>query len=83
MHEINGINISDINPDRICLNCRYWQVLVQIEGPAEGVVCRLTRKHTNPMDTCSQFMPNSSFDSLQDPNKYHEKSDKLRVFKRF
>ena len=83
MYELDGIRISDINPDRVCLNCKYWQVNVQISGSAEGVICRLTKAHTNPTDTCSQFMPNSTFDSLQDPNKYHEKSQKLLVFKRF
>ncbi len=83
MNHIDGINISDINPDRVCLNCKHWQVNVQISGPAEGVICRLTKSHTNPTDTCSQFMPNSTFDSLQDPNKWQEKSQKLQVFKRF
>ena len=83
MHNIDGINISDVNPDRVCLNCSYWQVDVQLNGPAEGVICRLTRQHTNPTDTCSQFRPNSTFDSLQDPNKYHDKSRKLNVYKRF
>lgn len=83
MHNIDGINISDINPDRVCLNCKHWQVSVQLKGSAEGVICRLSRQHTNPTDTCSQFMPNSTFDSLQDPNKYHDKSRKMNVFKRF
>jgi hypothetical protein len=83
MHNINGINISDVNPDRVCLNCKHWQVNVQLKGSAEGVVCRLSRQHTNPTDTCSQFMANSTFDSLQDPNRYHDKSQKLQVFRRF
>lgn len=82
MHEIDGINISDINYDRVCLNCRYWQNLVQLNGASDGVICRLTKQHTGPRDTCSRFSPNSTFDSIQDPNKYHDKSEKLHVFKR-
>ncbi|WP_295116358.1 hypothetical protein [uncultured Methanobrevibacter sp.] len=39
--------------------------------------------HTEPGDTCPQFEPNSTFDSLQDPNKYNDKSNKLYVYKRF
>ncbi|MBQ2666036.1 hypothetical protein [Methanobrevibacter sp.] len=80
---IDGINISDTGGDRVCLNCKHWQTDVQLKGPANGVICRLTKEHTNPTDTCSQFSPNSTFDSLQDPNKYHDKKHKLNVFKRF
>lgn len=25
MHEIDGIKISDVGYDKICLNCRYWR----------------------------------------------------------
>ena len=82
MHHIDGINISEISPDRVCLNCRHWQVSVQLKGPADGVICRMGMGRTSPTDTCSQFAPNSTFDSLQDPNKYHDKSNKLYVFKR-
>ena len=82
MHYIDGINISDINPDRVCLNCKYWQILLKMNGPAEGVICRLTKQSTRPTDTCSRFSPNSTFDSIQDPNKYHKKSENVRVFKR-
>ncbi|WP_405264752.1 hypothetical protein [Methanobrevibacter sp.] len=80
---LDDIDISKINPDRVCFNCKYWQTVTQFDGPAQGVVCRLGNGRTNPTDTCSQFMPNSTFDSLQDPNKYHDKSHKLNVFKRF
>lgn len=34
MYEIDGIRIGDIDYDRVCLNCRYWQVNVQIRGAA-------------------------------------------------
>lgn len=81
MYELDGINISDLNYDRVCLNCKHWQVNVQIRGPADGVICRLGRGHTEPTDTCPEFAPNSTFDSLQDPNKYQDKSKKLYVFK--
>ena len=83
MYELDGYNISDINYDRVCLNCKHWQVNVQLRGPADGVICRLGNGHTEPGDTCSQFEPNSTFDSLQDPNKYNDKSNKLYVYKRF
>lgn len=83
MQNIDGINISDVNQDRVCLNCKYWQSNTQLYGSAQGVICRLGNGHTNPNDSCPQFMPNSTFDSLQDPNKYHDKSHKLNVYKRF
>ena len=83
MNNLDGINVSDINPDRVCLNCRYWQPDVQLHGHADGVICRLTKQHTNPTDSCSQFAPNSTFDSLQDPNRYFDKKQKLSVYKRF
>ena len=83
MNELDGINISDINPDCVCLNCKHWQADVQLYGAAKGVICRLTKEHTNPTDTCSQFAPNSTFDSLQDPNRWQDKSQKLMVSKRF
>lgn len=83
MHEIDGINISDINADQVCLNCRHWQANVQLYGAAKGVVCMLTKQHTLPTDTCSQFSPNMTADGLQDPDRYHEKSQKLTVHKRF
>ena len=47
----------------------------------DGVICRLGRGHTEPTDTCPEFALNSTFDSLQDPNKYQDKSKKLYVFK--
>ena len=80
---LDDINISELNPDRVCLNCKYWQTQTQLNGSAQGVVCSLGNGRTGPTDTCSQFMPNSTFDSLQDPNKYHDKTHKLNVYKRF
>ena len=59
------------NPDRVCLNCRHWQVSLQIGGSKDGEICRLGKGHTAPTDTCSQFMAKSTFDSLQDPSRYH------------
>ena len=82
MNEIDGIIISDLNADSVCLNCRHWQSNIQLYGAAKGVICTLTKEHTQPTDTCSQFSPNRTSDGLQDPNKYHEKSQKLMVYKR-
>lgn len=83
MYEIDGICISDINADHVCLNCRHWQANVQLYGAAKGVICMLTKEHTQPTDTCSQFSLNMTADALQDPNRYHEKSQKLTVHKEF
>lgn len=83
MYEADGINISDLNADPVCLNCRHWQANVQLYGAAKGVICTLTKEHTQPTDTCSQFSPNMTDDGLQDLNKYHEKSQKLAVHKGF
>lgn len=80
MHEIDGINISDVNYDRVCLNCIHWRVNVQLEGAAEGVVCSKGMGHTNPDDTCSLFSPNSSVDN-QDQNRYFDKRNKVDVWK--
>ena len=54
MYELDGINISDLNYDKVCLNCKHWQVNVQIRGPADGVICRLGRGHTEPTDICPE-----------------------------
>ena len=82
MYEIDGINISDLNADRVCLNCRHWQANVQLYRAADGVICMLTKEHTKPTDSCPQFSLNMTADSLQDPNRYHEKSQKLHLYKR-
>ena len=83
MYEIDGIGISDINADPVCLNCRHWQANVQLYGAAKGVICMLTKEHTQPTDTCSQFSANMAADAIQDPNRYHEKSQNLTVHKGF
>ncbi len=83
IYQIDGINISELNPDRVCLNCVHWQANIQLKGAAEGVICRLGNGHTNPTDSCSQFEPTRTSDCLQNPNNYHDKSQKLLVFKRF
>lgn len=80
---LDDISISEVNYDRVCLNCKYWQTNIQLNGQSQGVTCRLGNGPTNPNDTCHRFVPESSFDSLQDPNKYNDKSHKLQVFKRF
>ena len=59
MYEIDGIRIGDNDYDRVCLNCRYWQVNVQIRGAANGVVCTKGQGQTDPNDSCSLFSPNS------------------------
>ena len=82
MYEIDGINISELDPDRVCLNCVHWQVNIQLKGAANGVICRLSNENTTPTDSCSQFEPTRTSDSLQNPNSCHDKSQKLEVFKR-
>lgn len=49
MYEIDGIRIDDANYDKVCLNCRYWQVNVQLRGAANGMVCNRGQGQTNPM----------------------------------
>ena len=68
----------DNNHERVSLNCKYWQAITQLDDGVRGVICRMGNGKTNPDYTCSQFMPDSSFDSLQDPNKYHDKYHKLK-----
>lgn len=83
MNRLNGIDISDRNHDRVCLNCRHWQVNVQLYVAADGVICMITKEHTRPTDTCSMFSPNRTLDDVQDPNRWHDKSNKLDIYKRF
>ncbi len=73
-------SISDVNYDRVCLNCVHWVVNVQLKGSAAGVICSKGMGHTNPNDTCSLFSPNRSFDN-QDLNKYFDKKNKLDVWR--
>ena len=81
MYEIDGIRIDDANYDKVCLNCRYWQVNVQLRGAANGMVCNRSQGQTNPDDSCSMFSPNQSADSMQDPNRYFDKRNKMDVWK--
>lgn len=80
MHDVGGINISDVNYERVCLNCIHWVVNVQLKGSADGVVCAKGMGHTNPNDTCGLFSPNLSVDN-QDLNKYFDKKRKFDVWK--
>lgn len=82
MHEIDGIAISDVGYDRVCLNCKFWKPDIQIRGPAQGVICTKGQGHTNPNDSCGMFQPNRSVDN-QDLNRYFDKKNKMDVWKRF
>ena len=66
----------NINGDRICLNCMHWQE-DSLKISSDASVCRLANKCSQPNDTCPQFAPKSTFDSLQDPNKYNDDKDRL------
>ena len=81
MYDLDGINISDVNYDRVCLNCKHWQTNVQLFGPAQGVKCTHGMGQTDPNDSCSMFEPNMSVDN-QDLNRYFNKKQKLDVWKR-
>ena len=81
MYEIDGIKIGDIDYDRVRLNGRYWQVNVQIRGAANGVVCTKGQGQTDPNDSCSLFSPNRTVDSVQDPNRYQDKRNKMNMWK--
>lgn len=37
MHEIDGIRISDVGYDRVCLNCIFWKTNVQLNGPPRAL----------------------------------------------
>ena len=82
MHDIDGIRISDVGYDRVCLNCRFWKSNVQIRGPAQGVICTKGQGHTDPDDSCGMFQPNMSVDN-QDLNRYFDKKSKMDAWKRF
>ncbi len=83
MYNLDGIRISDINHDRVCLNCIHWHANTRLHGAADGVICTITQEHTAPTDTCPSFYPNMTLDSMQDPNRWHDKSQKLDIYKRF
>lgn len=82
MHELEGIRISDVGYEKVCLNCIFWQTNVQLRGPAQCVICTKCMEHTNPDDSCSMFSPNMSVDN-QDLNKYFDKKSKVQAWKRF
>ncbi|WP_405285738.1 hypothetical protein [Methanobrevibacter sp.] len=44
------------NAGRVCSNCRYWVVDVQLRGSADGVICTMGQGHTKPSDTCPLFL---------------------------
>lgn len=81
LHEIDGIPIGDVNYDKVCLNCRHWRVELQLRGASKNVVCTKGHGHTNPTDTCPMFSPNSSLDSVQNPNQYFDKKSKMDIWK--
>lgn len=81
MYNLDGIDISDLNHDRVCLNCIHWQANTQLYSAAKGVICTITQEHTAPTDTCSQFTPNRTLDDIQDPNRWQDKSNKLYVYR--
>ncbi|WP_292605843.1 hypothetical protein [Methanobrevibacter sp. UBA188] len=81
MHEIDGISIGDVNYDKVCLNCRHWRVEVQLKGFSKSVVCTKGQGHTNPSETCAMFSSNPSIDSVQNPNQYFDKKNKMDVWK--
>ena len=66
MHD-EDLNVSD----RVCQNCKYWQDTIFLKS--DGAVCRLKKEYTDQLYSCSQFMPKSTFDSLQDPNKFYKR----------
>lgn len=71
MHEIDGIRISDVGYDRVCLNCIFWKTNVQLTGPAQGVICTKGMGSTDSNDSCSIFSSNRSVDN-QDLNRYFD-----------
>lgn len=81
MSNINGIRIAGPDCDRVCLNCIHWQADIQLRGAANGMLCTRGQGHTNPTDSCSQFMPNYGGDSVQDPNGYNEKRNRMDVWR--
>ena len=56
--------------DRVCLNCKHWQAMLTLKRLDDEKICRLKNGRTNPTDSCSQFAPKSTFDSLNDPNRF-------------
>lgn len=73
-----GIKIGDLDLGRVCGNCRYWVVDVQLRGVANGVICTMGKGHTDSSDTCPLFSPNTA---IQKPNlKYGKKTDGRKFF---
>ena len=76
MNQIDGISISDLSYDRVCLNCQFW--MASGSGPL-CMVCTQGNGFTNPDDTCSMFYHQNSLDD--DYNAFILKSYKMSVWK--
>ena len=65
------MHYKDLNiSEGVCKNCKYWQDNILLKSDDGGVFCRLKKEYTDPLYSCSHFMPKSTFDNLQDPNKF-------------
>lgn len=55
--ELDGIEISDLNYDKVCLNCKWWDM-----NASMNVVCMQGQGSTAPDDTCPKFLHQNSRD---------------------
>lgn len=75
MNQIEGISISDLSYDKVCLNCKFWMVSGM---NSSFVLCTQGNGLTNPDDTCPMFIHQNSLDD--DYNAYILKSYKMSVW---
>ncbi len=57
INDLDGIAISDLDYDEVCLNCRWWMVNAE-----QKMVCIQGRGCTDPDDSCPAFIHQNSLD---------------------
>ena len=57
VNDLNGISISYLDCDEVCLNCKWWAIDDNL-----NVVCIKGQGYTDPDDTCSAFYYQGSRD---------------------
>ena len=76
MNQIDGISISDLSYDVVCLNCKFW---MESTLDSSCMVCIQGNGLTSPDDTCPLFFHQNSLDD--DYNALILKSRKMSVWK--
>ena len=70
---LDGIELSDLCYDKVCLNCKWWDM-----NASMNVLCIQGQGHTAPDDTCPMFAHQNSRDDDLDAKIF--KRSKLNFY---